>query len=95
MFRHYPGFKVFLCGNVEHFAQKFCKFSGMFRFFKSNPFISFSNFRETFPVRLAAHCQIHAYFRAFALEIQAQAFQYFRVRAFGGADAVPRNESKR
>ena len=74
-------------GNHD-FTEKFCEFSGMFRFFECDAFVGFGNFRISFAVRLTAHCEIHSDFGAFSVEVGAESFDDFRINSLHGTDSV-------
>ena len=57
----------------------------MLSLFKSNALIRFGNLGISFPVCLAAHSQIHAYFGAFAGKVFAQSLYYFSVYSVNNA----------
>ena len=78
-------FEVFFCISCYNFAEEFSKFSSVFSFFKSDAFVSFGNFRITLAVSNTAHSEVHADFRTFTGEVEAETFYNFFIEAFGNA----------
>ena len=78
-------FEVFFGISRYDFAEEFSKFSSVFGFFKSDAFVSFSNFRITLAVSDTAHSKVHADFRTFTSEVEAETFNDFFIEAFGNA----------
>ncbi len=66
----------------------------MFGFFEGVAFEGFGDFGIAFAVGLARHGQIHAYFRAFAVEVGGEVFYHFFVATFCHADFVFGYESE-
>ncbi len=64
----------------------------MFGFFESVALEGFGDFGISFAVGLARHCQVHAHFAAFAVEVCGEVVDHFFIAAFGNTDFVFGNE---
>ena len=60
----------------------------MFGFFESVALEGFGDFGIAFAVGLARHCQVHAYFGAFAVEVGLEVLDHLGVAAFGHAELM-------
>lgn len=79
-------------GVPDAVAEEFSKFGGVFGFFKGVALEGFSDFGVTFAVGLTRHCEVHAHFGAFTVEVRGEVFDHLLVAAFGNADFMFGNE---
>ena len=76
-------------------TEEFGKLRSVFCLFPSVTLESLSHFGITLTVCLAAHCEIHAHFGAFAHEVVVEVLNHLLVATFGNADFVLCNERER
>ena len=88
VFRSDTHFQILLGGIGNHFTQQFCKLCSVFCFFISSLFPVQTDFRIALTESDASHCQIHADFGAFAVEVFPQTLHDFFVYALCHADNV-------